>query len=257
MSGQPPAFSRGLLERLRGARRVAALTGAGASAESGIPTFRDLDGGLWSRYDPMELATPGAFRRNPRLVWDWYASRRNAAAGALPNAGHRMLAGLEERIENVTVVTQNVDGLHQRAGSTRVIELHGSILRVRCSKCGRACEEWSDDDPAMPPRCACGAHLRPDVVWFGEALPEGAMRDAQVAMARADVALVIGTSAVVQPAASLPVVARQAGAFVLEVNAEPTPLSSIVSESVMGRSGEILPALWVSAFGEEMPRLRQ
>lgn len=245
-----PVFSDALLGRLREARRVAALTGAGASAESGIPTFRDLDGGLWKDFDPRDLATPQAFARDPKRVWDWYESRRRAARAVEPNAGHRMLARLEQKIGDVTVVTQNVDGLHQRAGSSRVIELHGSLFRVKCSRCRRGFADWSERGPDIPPKCDCGGLLRPDVVWFGEMLSDRDMREAFRAVTRADVLLVVGTSAVVQPAASLPLSAQGAGAYVLEVNPEATPLTGTADESVLGASGEVLPALWRMLWGE-------
>ena len=245
-----PTFSEVLLGTLRGAERVAILTGAGASKESGIPTFRDADDALWGRYDVRDLATPEAFGRNPKLVWDWYEARRRAAAGVAPNAGHAAIARLEEKILEVTVITQNVDGLHQRAGSTRVIELHGSLFRVRCSLCDRVFADWSGRGPHVPPRCACRGLLRPDVVWFGEMLSIEAIQSARRAAGRADALLVVGTSAVVQPAASLPREAMRAGAYVLEINAEPTPLTGVVNESVIGRSGDVLPALWRAAWGE-------
>ncbi|HEU5170764.1 MAG TPA: NAD-dependent deacylase [Gemmatimonadales bacterium] len=232
-----------LLARLRAARRITALTGSGVSAESGIPTFRDALTGLWSRFRPEELATPEAFARNPRLVWDWYAARRAAVRAAAPNAGHRALARLQILVPHFTLITQNVDGLHQRAGSRDVIELHGSIARVRCAREGTIVERWSQGDDV--PRCAsCGAFLRPDVVWFGEMLPQAAT-EAAVAAARAcDLFLSVGTSNLVQPAASLPWLAAAHGATVVVVNPsmEGQPEGPGIFR-LTGPAGEILPRL--------------
>ena len=233
-----------LVDALRRAQRIVALTGAGVSAESGVPTFRDAQTGLWARFDPRELATPSAFARQPRVVWDWYAWRRDLLAKVQPNAAHRALAALEDRTPHFTLVTQNVDGLHARAASRRVIELHGNIARVKCSRDGRVVEAWQDDDPAVPPRCPrCGAFLRPDVVWFEEMLPADALSAAEDAARAADVLLVVGTSAEVYPAAALPALARATGARVVEVNPAPTPLSGLADDCLRGPAGEILPAL--------------
>ena len=242
------AVPESLLQALRGARRVAVLTGAGISAESGIPTFRDAQTGLWARYRPEELATPEAFERNPRLVWEWYEWRRALVRGAHPNPGHAALAQMQDRVAEFTLATQNVDGLHARAGSRSVIELHGNILRSKCSAEGTLFESWPNSD-SVPPRCpACGAWLRPDVVWFGEMLPPGALESAMSAAGRCEVFFSIGTSALVQPAAQLPITALDAGATVVEINRDPTPLSPLASFSLHGAAGEILPRL-VDAAG--------
>jgi NAD-dependent deacetylase len=227
---------------LAAASRVVALTGAGISAESGIPTFRGA-GGLWREYRAETLATPEAFARSPRLVWEWYDWRRCLISKAEPNAGHRALAELESRKRSFTLVTQNVDGLHDRAGSRSLLKLHGDIWWVRCTVCGR---EYKDDRAplvVLPPQCDCGGLLRPGVVWFGEPLPAQAWREAEQAARNAEVFLVIGTSAVVHPAASLVPLAKSSGARVIELNTDETPLSAQVDCSLRGRSGELLPKL--------------
>ena len=223
--------------------RVAVLTGAGVSAESGVPTFRG-EKGLWRRYRPEELATPEAFARDPKLVWEWYDWRRQLIARCEPNAAHRTLAEMEEFFPNFTLITQNVDGLHQAAGSKRVLELHGNIWRVRCTAEGTVTENREVPLKEIPPRCGCGALLRPDVVWFGEPLPAEALEAAYRAAQNCDVMLVIGTSAVVQPAASLPIVALRSGTYVIEINPQETPLSPLVHESIRGPAGVELPKLW-------------
>ncbi|MBI4467178.1 MAG: NAD-dependent deacylase [Acidobacteria bacterium] len=224
------------------AERVAVLTGAGISHESGVPVFRGQDG-LWRQYRPEDLATPQAFARDPRLVWEWYNWRRSVVARAQPNPGHRALVELEERTRDFTLVTQNVDGLHERAGSRRLLKLHGDLWTLRCLDCGRESVDRAVPLPELPPRCACGGLLRPGVVWFGEPLPEEVLRQALEAAGRAQVFLVVGTSAVVQPAASLPLLARRAGARVVELNLEETPLTGQVDASFLGKSGELLPRL--------------
>lgn len=248
MPDSSSAIPMKLVERLRAAGHVVVLTGAGISAESGVPTFRDAMTGLWARYDPQELATPQAFARQPKLVWDWYAWRRELVGGVAPNPGHFALAELERRIPRLTVITQNVDGLHQRAGSRSVIELHGNIARVKCSRDGRIVDSW-DDNGERPPRCPdCRSYLRPDVVWFGEALPVDALARAVQAARSADVFLTVGTSGVVQPAASLPLDALEAGAFTTEINPEETPLSPWMDCALRGPSGVLLPALMAAAW---------
>jgi NAD-dependent deacetylase len=229
-------------EWIREARSVAVLTGAGISAESGVPTFRG-PGGLWRQYRPEELATPEAFRRDPRLVWEWYDWRRQRIAQARPNAGHEALVRLERSKPRFWLITQNVDGLHERAGSRRVIKLHGDIWLVRCVACGRQQRDERVPLPELPPRCACGGLLRPGVVWFGEALPPGAWEAAEQAVREAEVLLVVGTSAVVYPAAGLIPLAQACGARVIEVNPEETPMSARLDCSLRGPAGEILPAL--------------
>ena len=222
------------------ARTVVALTGAGISAESGIPTFRGA-GGLWNDHRAEDLATPGAFARDPRLVWEWYAWRQGLIAKAEPNAGHGALAALERRLPAFTLVTQNVDGLHARAGSRDPIELHGSIWKVRCTGCPS--ERTLEIPVEEPPHCEdCGAMERPGVVWFGESLPEEAFEAAVLAVARAEVVLVVGTSGIVQPAASLVEVGRSRGAFVIEVNPEASP-GGRKRIALAGPAGTILPAL--------------
>ena len=232
-----------LVNALRGANFVTALTGAGISAESGIATFRDASEGLWARFDPRELATPSAFARNPKRVWDWYAWRRERVAEAQPNAGHLALAALERRAREFVLVTQNVDGLHQRAGSRNVVELHGNIARVKCSRDGTLVERWEANEDEVP-RCPdCGAFLRPDVVWFDEMLAEDALAAADKAARRCDVLLVVGTSAEVYPAAALPDSARASGAVVVEVNPNATALSAAADHVLRGAAGVVLPAL--------------
>ena len=237
------ASARDLLDH---ATSVAVLTGAGISAESGIPTFRDALTGLWENFRPEDLATPEAFEANPKLVWDWYAWRRSAVAKAVPNAGHRALVELERQCRehevDFTLVTQNVDGLHRVAGSHRVIELHGNIRRVKCFDRHHPVDTWPEGDevPACP---QCGSLLRPDVVWFGESLPSDALAAAVAAARTCDVFLCVGTSTVVEPAASLPFLALEAGARVIEVNPQPTPLTRRATVSLAGTAGEILPLL--------------
>lgn len=224
------------------AQSVAVLTGAGVSAESGVPIFRG-PGGLWRSFRPEELATPGAFARDPKLVWEWYDWRRSVIAGVQPNAGHRALVELERRKKDFWLLTQNVDGLHERAGSRRVVRLHGDIWQLRCIGCGR--EERNEQVPLepLPPRCRCGGLMRPGVVWFGEALPSEALEVAFEAVRRAQVFLVLGTSAVVFPAAGLPRVALEQGSRVIEINLEPTELTSLAQISLRGKTGELLPQI--------------
>jgi NAD-dependent deacetylase len=243
-----PDFPAGLIEALRDAERVVALTGSGISAESGVPTFREAQTTLWERYDPQELATPEAFARDARLVWEWYEWRRNLVSEAEPNPGHRALAELERWIPDFTLVTQNVDGLHQRAGSWNVIELHGNILRSKCSLEDEVTEPDVHDD-FVPPRCPlCGAFLRPDVVWFGEMLPPGALEVASEAARGCDLFLSIGTSSFVHPAASLPYEALEGGAVLAEINPNETPLTQHADYPLRGPAGEVLPTLLREAF---------
>jgi len=219
------------------------LTGAGISAESGVPTFRG-EGGLWRNFRPEELATPAAFRRDPTLVWEWYAWRRELIGGCQPNAAHHTLVEMEQAIRHFTLITQNVDGLHQLAGSRRVIELHGNIWRVRCTRDEVITERRDHPLPQIPPRCECGALLRPDVVWFGEGLPPQALQAAYEAARFCQVMLVVGTSGLVEPAASLPWVAGQSGAQVIEINVAATPISSYADETILGPAAVELPRLW-------------
>lgn len=239
-------FPPELLAQLRQAQRIAVLTGAGISAESGVPTFREAQTGLWARYRAEELATPQAFRRNPRLVWEWYSWRRELVARAEPNPGHRALVEMERRAPLFILITQNVDGLHQRAGSGfrfPLIELHGNIERSKCFRENKLVETWEESEE-VPPRCLdCGGPLRPDVVWFGEALPEGALQAAWEAACTCEIFFSIGTSALVEPAASLPFIALQNGANVVEINPNSTPLTRSATYVLSGQSGQVLPAL--------------
>ena len=217
--------------------KIAVLTGAGVSAESGIPTFRS-NGGYWRQYRFEDLATPEGFARDPKFVWTWYEERRRAIAAARPNAGHEALAEMERRVAAFTLITQNVDGLHDLAGSKNVIRLHGDIWTVRCLKCGKERVERAELND-LPPSCACGGMLRPGVVWFGEELPEGAIERAAAAVRAADVLIVAGTSALVYPAAGL----IRLAAVTIEINPEETAFSGDVTYSIRGTSAEILPEL--------------
>jgi NAD-dependent deacetylase len=227
---------------LKEARSVAVLTGAGVSAESGVPTFRG-PGGLWRQHRPEDLATPGAFARNPKLVWEWYDWRRGRIAEIQPNPGHYALAEMEKRTPRFTLITQNVDGLHEQAGSRNVLRLHGSIWMVRCMSCEAESEDRRTPLPQMPPVCDCGGMLRPGVVWFGEPLPPGVWREAEAAARSAELFLVIGTSAVVYPAAGLAQIAKSSGARIVEINVAETVLSKEIDEFLQGPSGELLPRL--------------
>ncbi|MBI3585868.1 MAG: NAD-dependent deacylase [Ignavibacteriales bacterium] len=236
-------ISATLIARLSNAQSVCVLTGAGVSAESGVPTFRGADG-LWSKFKPEELANFNAFIRNPALVWEWYSYRKKVIKEVQPNPAHYALVELEQRIPNFTLVTQNVDGLHRRAGSKHILELHGNIERSYCIDCSAFANDIVLDESKEPPHCKhCGGLLRPDVVWFGEMLPEGVFEQALGAARRCDVFLCLGTSAVVYPAASLPLEALEQGAYVVEINQEYTDLSSRVQEAMLGKVGIILPQL--------------
>ena len=230
-----------LKERLQQARSLTVLTGAGVSAESGVPTFRGADG-LWRSRDPQELATPEAFEEDPALVWEWYDWRRSIISKIQPNPAHYAIAELEKRYTEFTLITQNVDGLHLLAGSRKVIELHGSIWTVKCVECGNSSENREVPIKILP-RCSCGGLLRPSVVWFGESLPEGSLFRAFEASSNAEVMLVVGTSGVVQPAASLALRAKGAGAFVAEINPEATVLSGSLDMRLSGKAGELMPTL--------------
>jgi NAD-dependent deacetylase len=227
---------------LKKAKSVVVMTGAGASAESGIPTFRG-QGGFWREHKPEDLATADAFERNPKFVWEWYMWRRGLVREAQPNNGHHALAAMEREFEVFTLVTQNVDGLHQRAGSQRVIELHGNILRSRCHACGEAAGDQSLDPGGQLTLCECGGLIRPDVVWFGELLQDRALQQAWDAAKGADVYFSVGTSSLVQPAAGLADLAKRYGAFLVEINSEPTEMSDRFDAVLRGPSGEILPML--------------
>ncbi|WP_435586259.1 SIR2 family NAD-dependent protein deacylase [Micromonospora aurantiaca (nom. illeg.)] len=257
---------------LAAARRPVVFTGAGMSAESGVPTFRDAQTGLWQRYDPQELATPAAFRADPALVWGWYEARRHGVRRARPNPGHRAVAAIRARCPETVVITQNVDDLHERGGVPAPVRLHGSLFAPRCSACARPAPIPEDaaapgDDappgdaaapdgmpephagPLTPPACAgCGAPVRPGVVWFGEALPSAALDAAVEAASGCDLLLTVGTSALVHPAAEVPLVAARLGAPVVQVNPVPTPLDAICAVNLRGPAGEVLPALVRAAW---------
>ncbi len=236
-------FSEKLISTLRGAEHITVFTGAGISAESGVPTFRG-DDGLWKKFKPEELANFDAFIRNPKLVWEWYRYRKQVLANVKPNAGHYALADMEQLHKNVVVITQNIDNLHQRAGSTKVYELHGNINRNYCIDCGLSITDevmsWLGRAPLCP---SCHGLIRPDVVWFGELLPVDQWNKSIAVAEAADVFFSVGTSAVVYPAASLPTIAKNAGAYLLEINTERTDLSWHADEILLGKSGDILPRL--------------
>jgi NAD-dependent deacetylase len=236
-------FPQELIKFLKSSTRIAVLTGAGVSQESGLKTFRDSQDGLWAKYKPTDLASPEAFARDPKLVWDWYAWRREAIKGVRPNQGHYALVEMENKFSDFTLITQNVDGLHRFAGSKNVLELHGNINLVRCSECRTFTEEWDEESELVPQCKKCNGLLRPDVVWFGEALPRAELEAAVEASRACQVFFSIGTSGVVQPAASLAHAARNNGSIVVEINAEATPLTPKVDYFFQGKSGEILPDL--------------
>lgn len=231
------------------ARVVAVSSGAGISKESGVPTFREAQDGLWARYDPEQLATPQAFRRNPDLVWSWYMYRHDLVSRAKPNPGHDALAALEDLVPVIVVLTQNVDGLHAEAGSTDVVELHGNIRRYRCFADCQGNSTLIDlnrityDHEHAPPCPYCGDMVRPDVVWYGEILPSQALQRAFEVASGCDVMLVVGTSGIVHPAASLPHRARQMGAAVIEVNPVTSLITPIADLFLKGPSGQVLPQL--------------
>jgi len=231
-------------EKLKNAEKIIFVTGAGISQESGIPTFRGKDG-LWRKHDPMKLATIDAFYDDPKLVWEWYEDRRKNIRTAEPNSGHKAIAELE-KYAKVVILTQNIDGLHQRAGSTNVLELHGSIIRIKCTRCN-----FKDEIPSsfetLPPICKCGEILRPDVVWFGEALPQDVWRKAISHATYCDVMIIAGTSLVVSPANTLPIYAKQNNALLIEINPEDTMMSADMDLSLKTTSANALPHL-VSIF---------
>lgn len=233
-------------EILAKAKKVSVLTGAGVSAESNVPTFRGKEG-LWRQYRAQDLATPQAFQKDPKLVWEWYGWRQELVGKCSPNPAHKTFAEMEDFYDNFTLISQNVDGLHRRAGSRNVLELHGNLFRARCTKEEGVFDFTLSDE--IPPKCEkCGALIRPHIVWFGESLDMDVIHAALEAAAGCDVLLVAGTSAMVQPAASLPLYALRGGARVIEVNLEPTPLSDLVTLSIQGRAGEILPKIWKNAM---------
>lgn len=224
-------------------QKITILTGAGVSAESGVPTFRDAQTGLWANFKPEEVATPEAFEANPKMVWEWYQYRRDLLKAVKPNPGHVALAEMEDIFPKFTLITQNIDGLHQVAGNRHIIELHGNLSRNKCFEADHPVEQW-EDSSQVPPRCpTCGGRVRPDVVWFGEMLAPQVLEAAFEAAQDCDLFLTIGTSSVVEPAASLSWEALRSGATVIEINPDPTPLTPEVHHFLRGPSGEILPAL--------------
>jgi len=226
---------------LKQAYHIVAFTGSGISAESGIPTFRGKDG-LWKKFRAQDLATPRAFSNNPKLVWEWYDWRRQLIAKKEPNPGHKTLAQWENLFPSFTVVTQNIDGLHQKAGSKKVMELHGNIWKLRCTEKGTILEDHTSPLKDIPPTCPkCGALLRPHVVWFGEALDMDLLNQAIALSSKADLMLVIGTSALVYPAASIPMTAKESGVKIIEINPESTPLTPHAEVSLRGKAGDVLP----------------
>jgi len=241
-------FSERLLTRLKRAKSVVVLTGAGVSAESGVSTFRDPDG-LWANFKPEELATPEAFKKNPKMVWEWYAWRREKIKKVKPNPGHYALAEMEKIFPKFALITQNVDGLHYVAGSRNILELHGNIHRNKCFKCEKIYPEGVESEQ-IPPKCSCGGFLRPDVVWFGELLPAGILEKSYQLSQSCDLFFSIGTSALVHPAASLPLYAKKNGAYLVEINPGPTEISHLVDETILGKSGEILPNLVSALSGQ-------
>jgi len=224
---------------------MSVLTGAGVSAESGIPTFRGA-GGIWEKYDFRKLATPECFKEDPRLVWEWYQLRQVEMKKAQPNPAHIAISEMERTVRDFSVLTQNIDGMHRRAGNKRIVELHGSIWRMRCTR-DNTVFEISDPVAEIPPLCHCGSVLRPDVVWFGEPLSSDVTDEASRVAGASELMFVVGTSAVVYPAAALPIITKNSGGMVIEVNAEPTGVSSYADLSLFGRAGDILPAFWKAA----------
>jgi len=232
-----------LVEKMKSTQCVTVLTGAGVSAESGVPTFRG-EAGLWREYRPEQLATPDAFEQDPKLVWEWYQWRRSLIYNVKPNRGHDVLVKMERKFKDFHLITQNVDGLHYLAGNRNLLELHGNIMRHRCVSCQKkAYADMTEKQEALP-HCSCGGLYRPDVVWFGEMLDPDVLNQAFDLSSQSDLFFVIGTSAVVQPAASLPLIAKKGGAYVVEINGDPTPITSLVDLSLIGRAGEILPQIW-------------
>ena len=237
-------MNKEIAEKLLSAKKVVFVTGAGISQESGIPTFRGKDG-LWRNYDAMKLATIDAFYDDPKLVWEWYNERRQNIFAANPNAGHKAIAELENFVD-VVVLTQNIDGLHQKAGSSKVLELHGSIVKIKCTVCDFKDEIFTDFSE-FPPLCSCGNILRPDVVWFGEGLPQDVWQEAIIHANSCDVMVIAGTSLVVSPANTLPIYAKQNNAILIEVNPDETIMTSDMDFSLRSTSATTLPEL-VSIF---------
>jgi len=234
-------------QKLKGSKKIVFVTGAGISQESGIPTFRGKDG-YWRKYDPMKLASIDAFYDDPKLVWEWYEDRRKNILSVKPNEGHFAISQMEE-FKDVVVLTQNIDGLHQRSGSTNVLELHGSIIRIKCTVCDFT-DNITENFESLPPKCKCGSMLRPDVVWFGEPLPQNIWQSAIKEASICDVMIIVGTSLVVSPANTLPVYAKQNGAILIEVNPEKTVMSNDMTLSIQATSVGVLPKM-LSIFKNE------
>jgi len=234
-------------QKLKGSKKIVFVTGAGISQESGIPTFRGKDG-YWRKYDPMKLASIDAFYDDPKLVWEWYDDRRKNILSVKPNEGHFAISQMEE-FKDVVVLTQNIDGLHQRSGSTNVLELHGSIIRIKCTVCDFT-DNITENFESLPPKCKCGSMLRPDVVWFGEPLPQNIWQSAIKEASICDVMIIVGTSLVVSPANTLPVYAKQNGAILIEVNPEKTVMSNDMTLSIQATSVGVLPKM-LSIFKNE------
>ena len=234
-------------QKLKDSRKIVFVTGAGISQESGIPTFRGKDG-YWRKYDPMKLASIDAFYDDPKLVWEWYEDRRKNILDVKPNEGHFAISQMEE-FKDVVVLTQNIDGLHQRSGSTNVLELHGSIIRIKCTVCDFI-DNITENFESLPPKCKCGSMLRPDVVWFGESLPQNIWQSAIKEASVCDVMVIVGTSLVVSPANTLPVYAKQNGAILIEVNPEKTVMSNDMTLSIQATSVGVLPKM-LSIFKNE------
>ena len=240
---QSESGMREVRARLATASAVTVLTGAGISADSGVPTFRGADG-LWRNFRAEDLATPEAFARDPRLVWEWYNWRRELIATKKPNPAHYAVADLERRLERCWLITQNVDGLHRTAGSQKLSEIHGNIWKVRCTRCSRVDENREVPIAILPSCAACGGLLRPHIVWFGESLASEDLDRSYEALGRCEVLLIIGTSGIVYPAASFAPVAKAAGAFVVEINLDPTPHTELVDVSLQGRAKDVVPELF-------------
>lgn len=235
------AFEKTFLDKLAVSEKVVFFTGAGISAESGIPTFRGKDG-IWNKLKPEELANFNAFMRNPKMVWEWYNHRKKIIHESKPNAGHITIAEFEKYFDDVTVVTQNIDNLHRRAGSRKIYELHGNIERNYCINCKTFYNEELDFSEGVP-KCKCGGLIRPDVVWFGEFLPADQLEASERAAINSDIFFVVGTSAVVYPAAGLVYTAKRSGSYVVEINIEETEVSSIANFSFFGEAGKVLPEI--------------
>lgn len=227
-------------QKLIDSRKIVFVTGAGISQESGIPTFRGKDG-HWRKYDPMKLASIDAFYDDPKLVWEWYEDRRKNILDAKPNEGHFAISKME-KYKDVVVLTQNIDGLHQHSGSTNVLELHGSIIRIKCTVCNFS-DNITDNFELLPPKCECGNMLRPDVVWFGEALPQNVWKNAIKEASTCDVMIIAGTSLAVSPANTLPIYAKQNGSTLIEVNPEKTVMSNDMDLSIQATSANALPKI--------------